>query len=45
MIVTVEAPDAIRALVGALANSEGLVGRSPPPGAALETSQAAATGA
>ncbi|MBI2217646.1 MAG: transposase [Candidatus Rokubacteria bacterium] len=45
LIATVEAPDAIRAILGALAESEGLVGRAPPPVPALNASQAAATGA
>lgn len=45
LITTVEYPDAIRAILGALAESEGLVGRAPPPMPALSASQAVATGA
>jgi hypothetical protein len=45
LIATVEAPDAIRAILGTLARSEGLVGRASPPVPALNTGQAAATGA
>jgi hypothetical protein len=44
LIATVEDPDAIDATLGALAESEGLVGRAPPPVTALTTSQAAASG-
>jgi hypothetical protein len=44
-IATVEDPDAIRAILGALAESEELVSRAPPPMPALNASQAVATGA
>jgi hypothetical protein len=43
LIATVEDPDAIRAIVGTLAESAGLVGRAPPPMPALNASQAVAT--
>lgn len=42
LMATVEDPDAIRAILGALAGSEGLVGRAPPPLPALDASQAVA---
>src|SRR5262249_46623329 len=45
LIATVEDPDAIRAILGALAESEEFVGRAPPPVPALNASHAAATGA
>jgi hypothetical protein len=43
-VAPVEDSDAIRAILGALAESEGLVGRAPPPVPALNAGQAA-TGA
>jgi hypothetical protein len=45
LIATVEDPEAIRAILGALAESEEFVGRAPPPGPALNAGHAAATGA
>jgi uncharacterized protein YbaR (Trm112 family) len=44
LIATVEDLDAIRAILAALAESAGLVGRAPPPMPALNASQAVATG-
>ena len=44
LIATVEDADAIRAILGSLVASGELVGRAPPPVAALETSHVAATG-
>ena len=45
LIAAVEDPDAIRAILGALAESEEFVGRAPPPVPVLNASRAAATGA
>jgi len=44
LIATVEDPDAVRAILGALAGSAGLVGRAPPGMAAGAASEAAASG-
>lgn len=45
LIATVEDSDAIRAILGALAESQELVGRAPPFVPALNAGHAAATGA
>jgi hypothetical protein len=44
LIATVEDADTIRAILGTFAASEELVGRAPPPVAALNARQAAASG-